>query len=257
MGSGSWVPYSSGAGGKGSAGIAYRLQQQLPFQGPPRGRANGMGLRRVGAPMAQRAVKKESDVAGDSAPSNVTDLLDRIGEVAERGPVSLGMVLETFGRRFFGPILLVAGLVTLVPLIGDIPGVPTIMGVLVLLTSVQLLTGRSSLWLPPSLLARKASGEAVQRSLRWMRRPARWLDRVTRPRLTAFATGVSVYAIAAVCLVIAIAMPPMELVPFSANGAGITLTAFGLALIGQDGLLALAAFAVTGMTVGGMLAALL
>jgi hypothetical protein len=37
----------------------------------------------------------------------------------------------------------------------------------------------------------------------------------------------------------------MELIPFSANGAGIALIAFGLALITHDGLLAVLALAIT------------
>jgi hypothetical protein len=45
-------------------------------------------------------------------------------------------------------------------------------------------------------------------------------------------------------------MPAMELVPFSANGAGAALTAFGLSLIAHDGLLALLAFVFTAMTFG-------
>ena len=43
----------------------------------------------------------------------------------------------------------------------------------------------------------------------------------------------------------ALAMPVMEAIPFSANLAGIALTAFGLAVIAHDGLLALIAFAAT------------
>jgi hypothetical protein len=42
----------------------------------------------------------------------------------------------------------------------------------------------------------------------------------------------------------------MELVPFSANLAGIVLTAFGLALIASDGLLALIAIVLTAGTIG-------
>jgi hypothetical protein len=41
----------------------------------------------------------------------------------------------------------------------------------------------------------------------------------------------------------------MEFVPFSANIAGAALTAFGLALIAHDGLLALLAFVLTAMIV--------
>ena len=40
-------------------------------------------------------------------------------------------------------------------------------------------------------------------------------------------------------MVVALAMLGMEVVPFSANLAGIALTAFGLAVVAHDGLLAL------------------
>jgi hypothetical protein len=72
-----------------------------------------------------------------------------------------------------------------------------------------------------------------------------------------FIRGVSRYLIAAVCAAIAAAMPAMELVPFSATGAGVALTVFGLALISDDGLLALVAFVVTAATVGFVVSSLL
>jgi hypothetical protein len=95
------------------------------------------------------------------------------------------------------------------------------------------------------LLTRHAERATVQKGIAWLRRPARWLDALTRPRLTVLTRGMGVYFVAAICLLIALAMPPLELVPFSANGAGLALTAFGLALIGHDGLLALLAVTVT------------
>lgn len=49
----------------------------------------------------------------------------------------------------------------------------------------------------------------------------------------------------------------MEFVPFSATGAGAALTAFGLALIAHDGLLALIAFLFTALTFGVVIYALL
>lgn len=52
------------------------------------------------------------------------------------------------GRRSFGPLLLMAGLIILAPVVGDIPGVPSIMGVFIVLVSVQLLIGQEHFWLP-------------------------------------------------------------------------------------------------------------
>jgi len=92
--------------------------------------------------------------------------------------------------------------------------------------------------------------DKLRKGVAWLRRPAGFVDRWTRTRLQSFAQGAGVYGIAAVSMVVALGLPVMELIPFSANGAGLALTAFGLALIAGDGLLALAAFAVTAATFG-------
>ncbi len=52
-------------------------------------------------------------------------------------------IVEAVGERSFGSILLLAGIITLTPLIGDIPGVPSIMGLIVFLIAIQLLIGRT------------------------------------------------------------------------------------------------------------------
>ncbi len=168
----------------------------------------------------------------------------------DRGPsdgdrATLDEILEAVGRRSFGPLLLLAGLVTLAPLVGDIPTVPTIMALLVLLVAVQLLLRRDEFWLPGWLLRRSVEREKIRKAVGWLRRPARWLDRFLRPRLEALTGGAGSAAVAVACILIALAMPPMEFIPFSANIAGVALAAFGLSLVTRDGLLAVVAFAFT------------
>lgn len=187
----------------------------------------------------------------DSEISDLSQLLDRVGEVAEQHErVSLRAIIARLGERSFGPLLLLAGLITLAPVIGDIPGVPTLLAGIVVLVAGQLLVGRDRLWLPRWLLERSLARASVERSVRWLRRPARGIDRMLRPRLTLLASGPGGRAIAVACIVIAVAMPPMELVPFSANGAGLALSAFGLGLIAKDGLLSLCAFIIMFATLG-------
>ncbi|HEX3034413.1 MAG TPA: exopolysaccharide biosynthesis protein [Thermodesulfobacteriota bacterium] len=74
------------------------------------------------------------------------------------------MILKLVGRRSFGPLLLVAGLVTLLPIICDIPGVPTIMGIFVLLIAGQLLFRREHLWLPCWMLNRSVPRDKLRKS---------------------------------------------------------------------------------------------
>lgn len=181
-------------------------------------------------------------------PHNLEQMLDRFTQ-AERAEssdqVSLGDVFHEVGRRSFGPILLVPGVITLLPVIGDIPGVPTLMALLVLLVAVQLLFRAQHFWIPGLLLDRSVDKNKLDKAVSWSRRPARFLDRFLKPRLTFLIHGPAVVAVALACIVIALAMPPMEFVPFTANGAGLALTLFALSLMAHDGLLAALAFAVT------------
>ena len=153
-------------------------------------------------------------------------------------------MMQAVGRSSFGALLLLGGLVTLSPL-DIIPGIPTLVALAVLIVCVQLLSGRRHFWLPAWVLRRSIATDRFRRALRWLQKPARVGDRLVRPRLTALTTDAAIKVIAMGCIVVALAMPVMEVVPFSANLAGIALTAFGLAVIAHDGLLALAAFAAT------------
>lgn len=182
--------------------------------------------------------------------TNLQQMLDRIEESAKgEERVTLGAVVEAVGRRSFGPLLLLAGVIMASPLTG-IPSVPTSMGILVLLIAGQMLLHRQHFWLPAWLLRRSISVQKLDRVSRWLRPSARFVDRWLQPRLTLFIDGLSSYVIALACIAIAAGMPVMELVPLSAHIAGLALSAFGLALISRDGLLALLALATTGVTFG-------
>lgn len=184
-------------------------------------------------------------------PTNLTELLDNIERfVPDHKNVSLDDLLTAVGRRSFAPFLLVAGLITLAPIISGIPGVPTLMAVMVLIVAVQLLLRRNHFWLPRWLLKRSVSHKAMTKSIAWSRKPARFIDGLLRPRFKFLTEGPGVVMVAFTCVLIGLAMPAMELVPFSANGAGIALVAFGLALLASDGLLAFIAFAAAYGTFG-------
>jgi hypothetical protein len=187
----------------------------------------------------------------DQKPHNLEQLLDRVCQAPRnRNRISLDVLLKVTGGRSFGALLLIAGLVLVVPLIGDIPGVSTAMGILVLLAAGQLLFGREHVWLPQWLLKRSVTRAKLFKAVEWLQSPAQFIDRFLKPRLTTFTNRCAQYVIAAVCAVIATVTPFMEVVPFSAMIAGAALSAFGLSLIAHDGVLALLAFAFTAVTFG-------
>ena len=179
---------------------------------------------------------------------SLQELLDRVQKISQKeGDVTVEEIIEMVGDRSYGPLLLISGLLTLAPIIGDIPGVPTILGAIVFLFSVQLLFGREHFWLPKFLLNRSVSSKKMNKGIEWLQSPASWIDKLLKPRLRLLVKDTAVYIIAFMCLMIASVMPIMELVPFSANAAGAALTVFGLALIARDGLLLVVALLLTGI----------
>ena len=185
-----------------------------------------------------------------SSTSGLEELLDQIEDAAEEQQVTMAAVMDMVGRRSFGPLLLVAGLITLAPVIGDIPGVPTLVGLFVFLIAGQLLIGQDHFWLPRWMLRHSIARDTLEKILKWSRPPVRFIDRFLKSRLPLLVQGVARYVIAIICLGIALCMPIMEVVPFSANAAGVVLLAFGLALIADDGIVALLAYMLMATTYG-------
>lgn len=184
-------------------------------------------------------------------PKNLNELLDRFDEAAEdKKDVSLDDIMDAVGRRSFGPMLLLAGLVVSAPGVGDIPGVPTLLGLFVLIVAVQLLFGRDHFWLPKWLLNRSVSREKLKKmtSSKWVRKPAKFVDHLLKERLKIFTGKKAAYAIAIVSSAMSLAMPLTELVPLSANGVGAGLVAFGVSLIARDGLMALIGYLIAALT---------
>lgn len=121
----------------------------------------------------------------NAAPRNLEQVVDRLEDAAEQGDrVSLDLMMDEVGRRSFGPLLLLAGLIMSAPVVGDIPGVPTILGLFVLLVAVQLLLGHDHFWMPQWLLKRLVASTKVKKSAqKWLRRPAQFVDRFLKRRL--------------------------------------------------------------------------
>ncbi|MDX1506280.1 MAG: exopolysaccharide biosynthesis protein [Spongiibacter sp.] len=183
---------------------------------------------------------------------SLSELIDGLqSSVKRRERVSVGVVVDAVGRRSFGPLLLIVGLVILSPLSG-VPGVPTLLALLVILVALQLLLGRRQVYIPAWLMRRSLDQRIVVKVLSGLRGPAERVDRVMQPRLSRLTNRTGSVVIALVCLLISISMPLMELLPFSATAAGLVLTMFGLALVFRDGLVALVALTLYMVVAGGI-----
>jgi hypothetical protein len=186
----------------------------------------------------------------DPSARTLAELMEAIAERAKcaNPKISLREIHETVGVRAFGPLLFVAGLLTMTPISG-IPGVPSVLGLMVVLIAGQMLVGRDRIWLPGKLLRLKVGASKVERSARFALKPARFLDRLVKPRMTALTEGVPRRMVALACVCVGAVTPPLELIPFSTAAPAAAITAFGLGLTARDGVVILIALAATVGTV--------
>lgn len=174
---------------------------------------------------------------------DLTAILDELADLARgEDDVSIDDVLGRIGPRGHGATLLLPGLLGITP-IGAIPGVPTLLGVLVALLSLQVVIGRDRPWVPGLLGRRAVTDERLEAAVRRLRGPARWIDARFGRRLPAFTGSLVVRAAALHCLALACLLPPLEVVPFGALVPFGAIALLGLALTLLDGVLMLAAFA--------------
>jgi hypothetical protein len=186
--------------------------------------------------------RRKPRTRADPEVRSLEELLERADRAGGKR-TSVEDVMEAVGSRSFGPLLLLPGLVMVAPVVGDIPGVPVMMGLFVVLATSQLLFGRDHVWLPRWLLRRSVASSKVHKGVSWLLPVGRFFDRLSRRRLEWLIHGPGLYAIGILCTLVALATPAMEIVPMSANVAGVAIATFGLALIARDGIVAVCGFA--------------
>lgn len=165
--------------------------------------------------------------------------------------VTIGELLDLFGDRSFGPLLSLLGLIVVLPPIGAIPVLPAVVGVAILLLSVQIVFGAEHVWMPGFIENRSIERDklltADDKAHPWLAR----IDRLITERLT-WATGpISTRLAGVMTTLLGLALVPLELVPFAVALAGWPITLFGLALMARDGALMLAGFTFTAVALVG------
>lgn len=181
---------------------------------------------------------------------NIEQLLIHLKEAGEDGEVSVGAMMNALGNRSFGPMLVLAGIVTVSPL-NAIPVMAGAMGILVAITAAQILFRRQHFWLPKWLLKRSIGRGKVDKTVRWLLPPGRFVDRLVRHRITFLTHRWGLYVIAVLSFFIGIGMPAMDIVPLGAMAGGAALLMFGLGLMAHDGLVMIIGLLVTAGAVAG------
>lgn len=178
----------------------------------------------------------------------LSDLVEKISQrVTTDSGISLNAVQDIAGQRIVGPLLFFPAMLVVSPL-SLVPTLPTTIAVIVVLVAIQSIFTGGSIWLPAKLRDATLSQARAEQALKFMRPVAKWLDKVSRPRLQWLATGLGAKVAAAVCVLVAMTMPPLEFLPGASTAAGAIIATFGLSLTTEDGLLLLVALLVVAVT---------
>lgn len=158
-----------------------------------------------------------------------SDVLEGLGH-GDNPRLSLREMIEGFGERGFGAVILMLALMALFPWP---PGGKAVFSVPIILIAAELALQRDKVWLPRWLL-RLSFSRATYRtaSLKILPR-LRQVERLTRPRWPALTGEVADVVVGVICILLALMMALP--VPFGDALPGLTLAIFGLAIIQRDG----------------------
>jgi hypothetical protein len=178
------------------------------------------------------------------APANLEGLLDELAEIGHGQKISVKHIVDALGRRSFAPLLLFASLIGFTPL-GVVPGVPTALAAFIVLTAGQLAIGLPRIWLPKAMLDLDVAGRDLEKAATKLKPFARMVDKFIRPRLTVLTEPPFSFVIGLICVLLAVTVPPLELVPLVDIPLWAAIVVFSLALFAHDGVLALVAMVFT------------
>lgn len=180
-----------------------------------------------------------------TTPHSVGDILDCLEELAGHAEhVSVSDVMGAFGTRTFGPAIMVPALMEITP-IGAIPGVPTFLAVLIMLVAAQKMFGRQTLWLPAVIANRCVPASKLAKAVDKLRGLGRFMDRHFHRRLKALTRAPFSQIAAAMVVLLCLTVPFLEVLPFASSVPMLAIAGFGLAVLVRDGVLMLAALAIS------------
>ncbi len=177
----------------------------------------------------------------------IVDITDKLKKLAEGDDkTTLGEVIDAFGNRGHGPLLILPSMLVLTPL-GGIPLLPTLMGLVVVLLAAQMLIGKEGVSLPNFLRKRGVSGDKLVGVCEKIHPVAERLDSWFHGRLRQLVAPIFIRVAAACCILLAVVVPPLEVLPFASAAPMAAILFFGLAITVQDGVLMVVAFVGTAL----------
>lgn len=173
-------------------------------------------------------------------PDGLADVFDELSHNVNRDSsldgIRLGVLLSAVGRRSYGPLLLLLGLIAISPAT-VLPFATTIVAAITLLIAAQMALGLKRPWLPKAVLDIRVPRRAFFAFLDRARPIAERLDGVwLRQRFTFMTVPLFVNLVALCVCAAALITFPLSIIPFAPLAPGIAIVLFGLGMTARDGL---------------------
>jgi hypothetical protein len=181
-------------------------------------------------------MQDSTSAAADQTPHvhSTSDLL--IGAVRGEGErIAIGQILDALDTRAFGFAILLFSIPSCVPMP---PGVPTVVGIVLLMISIQMVMGRQELWLPRFLTSKSFSRPALISGLEKFKPWLEKVERLARPRMLWMTGAIGTWLVGAMVLLMAIILI-LPLPPGGNFPPAITCAILAIGLIERDGLMVL------------------
>lgn len=168
----------------------------------------------------------------------LSEVLDQLESSARDDSIPVEDVVEKLGRKSFAALMLVFSMISFSPA-SAIPGITTMVAVIVFILAVQMIAGRDCVWLPDFITRRHMSTEKLCKGVRWLRRPVEFVERFMGARLTFLLRRPWLWLPLSLILALTIFMPLMEVIPTSGSIASAVIALFAAGLLMRDGALVL------------------
>lgn len=163
-----------------------------------------------------------------------SDVLERLGD-GDDPKLRLREMVEAFGERGFGAVILLLSLMALFPWP---PGGKAVFSLPIILIAGELAIQMNRVWLPRWMLRLSVKRDTYRAASRKILPRLRQVERLTRPRWPALTGEVADVVVGVICILLAVMMALP--VPFGDALPSLTLALFALGIIQRDGAFILA-----------------
>jgi hypothetical protein len=163
---------------------------------------------------------------------SASDVLRAVIETAPGDTISIRQIVEAFGERAFGFVIILFSLPNCVP---APPGLNSVFGLPVLLFAIQLMIGRARPWLPRKIMDKSFKIATFRKIIDVAEPRLRKVESFCRPRYTALfgPRGDRLIGLFAVLCAISVIIP----LPGTNFPPSIALVIMSIAIMEEDGLL--------------------